>query len=765
MAPRGRSRPDSTSSAESTSARSGATPRCWSRERHVDGAKESLNKSWQDGTSDWTGDAKEAAQGANKEIADNAGKLSEALGRAHEDVRAVGDDVKTNVTTYAQKVLDLYGDGTIGELTQTNVDDLIKAAEEFPGAIEEMNAALEEVQNKSWWDHLTDFMMVPFSGVLAITSPISALLGIHFASTITEANLNSELQKITDAETETLNKLSEFITAYDEKANAFHEQGRTAGEYVQNGYNALLQHLGEGLGDAFAKPGGNGEGNGEGQGEGQPPGGDQTGASGDPGGGGGGGQTGGGGGGGMPPGGGGGGMPPGGGGGGMPPGGAGGGAPGGPDDAAKPGDVENPVTGEQAEINPETGEPYPIDPETGEAVKDGAERETLSVEQGDRKLDLVAPNEKGEMDISVTTGDGEPKDFKLDFGNESAEPGVGGEGGAASPGGQPGGQPGGAQDFGPEGAAGAGGAGAGEEQVYTPDEDGKIRIEEDGLKITAEQPDGPDGPTTVTVDDGNGEPTTYTLGEGNGTGNGETSGSGAGAGGMRPAGLGGDSSGESGQMRAFAGGAEDGPGEPGVGSGGVPGVGGEMSGGASGEVSSAPGAPGVGGEVPSGASGEVSSAAGEPGVGGSQSGDLGAAAADGAGGAGLGGAFQGDIAGGEVSSAPGAGAPGVGDSGAGDSGAMQGDLGAGSMTAAAADGSDATGPAANDGTSPAARDPVRRSATRSARVSPVRVAPPTAAASPTRRSAAVTVVTEPARVTAARAAATSPVVPAWAVAA
>ncbi|WP_282771041.1 hypothetical protein, partial [Saccharomonospora viridis] len=151
---------------------------------------------------------------------------------------------------------------------------------------------------------------------------------------------------------------------------------------------------------------------------------------------------------------------------------------------------KNPVTGDELEVDPETGEPYPIDPETGEAVTDvGDDRDTLTVEKGDRTFEMTEPDEDGEMEISVDDGSGEPKEYKLDFGDGEND-----EGGQSESG-----------DFGPTGAGGGA-----EEEVHRPGEDGKIHIEDGDLKITAERPEGPDGPTRVTVDDGTPPPTTYT---------------------------------------------------------------------------------------------------------------------------------------------------------------------------------------------------------------------------------------------------------------
>ncbi|WP_410656559.1 hypothetical protein [Amycolatopsis sp. lyj-112] len=214
-----------------------------------------------------------------------------------------------------------------------------------------------------------------------------------------------------------------------------------------------------------------------------------------------------GGGGGTPPGGGGG-TPPG-GGGGTPPGGGGGTPPAasvpeapGPED--KPAEGTNPVTGKPLEMDPATGKPYPIDPATGEAIKDGLDgQDTMTVEKGDNKIEMSEPDKDGKMDIKVDDGKGNEKDYKLDFDDPKAEDGKPGEEGKDPKDKD--------ADFGPKGAVKEGEPGA--DGVYRPGPDGKIHIQDGNLKITAEQPQGPNGPTVVTVDDGKGEPTSYTLDE------------------------------------------------------------------------------------------------------------------------------------------------------------------------------------------------------------------------------------------------------------
>jgi hypothetical protein len=112
--------------------------------------------------------------------------------------------------------------------------------------------------------------------------------------------------------------------------------------------------------------------------------------------------------------------------------------------------------------------------------KDGDDNpDTLKVKQGDKTFEMTEPDHDGKMDIKVGDGSGPLKDFKLDWSDDAK----------------------------------AGDGPQGTDDVHCPGPDGKIHIEDGGVKITAERPDGPDGPTVVTVDDGSGTPTTYTLGE------------------------------------------------------------------------------------------------------------------------------------------------------------------------------------------------------------------------------------------------------------
>lgn len=162
----------------------------------------------------------------------------------------------------------------------------------------------------------------------------------------------------------------------------------------------------------------------------------------------------------------------------------------------------NPVTHQPLETDPSTGKPYPIDPVTGVPIKDAVpERDSMTVQQGVNKISMEEPGQDGKMGISLDDGTGQPKDYQLDFGDDKALPLADGT-----------------PDQGPQGpippviGQGAEDQGTGE-KAYQPGSDGKIHIEDGGVKITAERPSGPDGQTVITVDDGKSEPTKYTLGD------------------------------------------------------------------------------------------------------------------------------------------------------------------------------------------------------------------------------------------------------------
>jgi hypothetical protein len=131
----------------------------------------------------------------------------------------------------------------------------------------------------------------------------------------------------------------------------------------------------------------------------------------------------------------------------------------------------------------------------------------VSVKKGDNTIEMSEPDKEGKQDISVDDGHGNKKDYHLDWGDDDkadAAKGADGKDGAKA----------GDGSFGPQGSQQAVKDGQpSADGSYKPGPDGKIHIKDGNLEITAERPEGPDGPTIVTVDDGKGEPTTYTLDE------------------------------------------------------------------------------------------------------------------------------------------------------------------------------------------------------------------------------------------------------------
>ncbi|KMS89540.1 hypothetical protein ACZ91_19960, partial [Streptomyces regensis] len=360
--------------------------------KSLDEFDEAVRKSWQDGTSDWLGDAKSAAAQRNDELNQNMGELSQALRSAPGDLRAGIDGVRDCVVYYARQVLNMYGNGRINGIVPVDVDKYIRFLDDFPAGKAQIQEAKGKVEGRSWGD---DIAVAAFDGGffglgdprITFPTPFFNILGYTFEGEINEDNMEQELKKAEQCKNAAETALREFMAAYDAKCQEFHGYGSEGVAAIQDHYTSMIETLNEHLGEAFGeKEGKSGDaGPGPEQQTATPP---QS-AGGSPVGG-------------APPGGG---APPAGGappvgGGGMstPPtaatspadaggGDAAGGGPGaggaGPDLANGPkpggqGDVENPVTGEKAEVDPETGEPYPIDPETGEAVKDGPERETLS---------------------------------------------------------------------------------------------------------------------------------------------------------------------------------------------------------------------------------------------------------------------------------------------------------------------------------------------------------------------------------------------------
>jgi hypothetical protein len=439
---------------------------------------DALHTAWAN-TSDWTGDAKTAAEAVNNSLVKGAGALSQALTTAPGNISgAIDNVVMKNVVQFAESVTSSYGDGKIAGMSPQDVQDTLQAKENLPQLIDMINSS----DGGLLWVGLLP--AVEFMNKQGITFP-SADVG----------SKQDFLDAATKLQTTTDQHLQQFVTEYSTKANAVHQQAATYVQAIDKNYSALIQNLSTALDpDPFAAATGTDSGpttpsssSGGPSGTSGSSGGSVTGggisapAA-------------------APP------PPP----------------EVNPPTAAPPkvADGMNPVTGQPLETDPATGQPYPIDPKTGAALKPGVgEQETVKVQKGDNTIAMSEPDKSGKMDVAVDDGSGHHKDYKLDFGDEKTADGktedpadakADGSGPASAAAGTAGGSLPGGKDGSPS-----------SDGAYKPGADGKIHIQDGDLKITAERPSGADGPTVVTVDDGKGDPTKYTLDDAKGSAEGK----------------------------------------------------------------------------------------------------------------------------------------------------------------------------------------------------------------------------------------------------
>jgi hypothetical protein len=160
-----------------------------------------------------------------------------------------------------------------------------------------------------------------------------------------------------------------------------------------------------------------------------------------------------------------------------------------------------PNTGDPNAAIPDTGMPDPtrtgadpgttpsgqtpgVDPATGQP-------ETMTIQDGDRKVAVQSPDGQGHVKLTIDDGSGNPKTYDMDF--------------SAGTGQQPQPLPANGQPaLGPTtGADGVQHAQAGP--------DGKVVLHDGNMTITAEHPPGAWDQVQLTVDDGTGKPTSYLL--------------------------------------------------------------------------------------------------------------------------------------------------------------------------------------------------------------------------------------------------------------
>lgn len=458
--------------------------------KRVDEAAERMHDSWSKNLVDWSGEAETAARQRKTRLASGADTLSRALESAPDAiVMTIDDFVQENVASFASLVLDEYGDGMMAGLTVQDVEGALTALRELPGTIEELDRAIEDLNNRSILERAQDWVLEKLAGVIESAHHSSLLglaakLGLRLHD-ITDENVVEERDKYVRLLESSNTKLAEFVAEYKERANGVHAHAAEHVAAIQRSYGELIKTLNSDLAeDPFAMA----------------PSGERT--PGSPGAAGGGAVGSVGGGGSTPAVGGGSGL----GGGAVGGGGSLGGGPAGAGSVEPPSVTPseadarramNPITGKPLEVDPETGRPYPIDPKTGEAITDAEpDVDTMTVRSGDTEIAITEPDSTGSMAITIDDGSGAAKRYQLDFSADDV---------VSTSGPQPV-----STGLGPVGSDVVSG---GPQGVHTPGDDGAIRIEDGDVTIMAEQPLGSDGATVVTVSDGDGDEQTYVLGD------------------------------------------------------------------------------------------------------------------------------------------------------------------------------------------------------------------------------------------------------------
>jgi uncharacterized membrane-anchored protein YhcB (DUF1043 family) len=462
----------------------------------VDDSRNHLAQAWANNLAGWTGGAAQAANQYKAKFDGAVATLDAGIKPIPGAITTASNTIQTQVTDYAKHLHNQWGDGKMAGMTPADVDAMLDARDKLPQAIQQMQQAIEELNNRSWFEKAFDF-------VLSIALPvvgIAVVLGVEFAKEITEDNIQEELQKAQQALQSAQDKLRQFVQDYGTKAASVHDYSQQAYQAVQESYDALFQAT-TGQGKLSADPfaqlgatpdfenadhqggGGNGKGNGH---------------VGSGGGGGGGGSTGGGGGGGSS-------VPS--TGSGTDPSlagagqtvpshtGTGLGTPGGGTDPNGTGLGGVPIGGTGGSGS-----------ESGGGLGRGGtglpgQPKEVTIQDGKNKITVGQPDARGHSKLTVDDGKGNKKTYDLDFSGEKKD------------------------------GLGADGALDGEHVQAGPD--GKAVIHDGDTTITAERVPGDPNKLKMTVDDGTPPPNTYTVDFDSGAGG--TSSGGAAGGGQQAA--------------------------------------------------------------------------------------------------------------------------------------------------------------------------------------------------------------------------------------
>ena len=357
----------------------------------MDTAHNELGRDWT-ALSGWQGDAANAANAYNGQFLGVAGGFVNDSKAAPGTITAAATNIQKQVKDFAQHVHDLYAEQCGGQTTADLTTNIRKAGG---------NITDDDLSVGDYLSGIPSLFKGEFIGIV-LGGPVGGLIGAFVGWTNYAKQLRQQI--IDDAK----QKLTQFLTEFDQKKQTFDQYCQTVQQGIQSDYDTMLQTLDGQLkdkpfgqlgdpkpftGSQGTKPSGNQGGNDTGNpGNTPPPG---VGGGGDTGGGGGGGDTGGGGGdtgGGTPP----------------------------PTGPSGPPGTPPPDPGQGGKGDPT----QPTDPSAG-----GGKPETVTIKDGDHQIAVDSPDGRGHVKITVTSGDGTPKTYDVDFGNGTPGTGPSGSGG------------------------------------------------------------------------------------------------------------------------------------------------------------------------------------------------------------------------------------------------------------------------------------------------------------------------------------------------
>src|SRR5699024_5299062 len=189
---------------------------------------------------DWTGEAKEAAQNRKGNLTQGSGNLLQALNMAPDNITSVMEDyVQQDVIAFCRQVVKLRGDGTIGEMSESDVQNAIDTVDKLPDLISKLDEKIEEIENRGFLEDIANGIVDIFASFANALVTIQTLGLVSLPERVDEDNIRETREKLQTALRNTQQKLVRFCRDYEQRANSVHRQARTWIGNIQQCYSSL----------------------------------------------------------------------------------------------------------------------------------------------------------------------------------------------------------------------------------------------------------------------------------------------------------------------------------------------------------------------------------------------------------------------------------------------------------------------------------------------------------------------------------------------